>query len=59
MQCDVTGAWHNIALSVACVLLIWTLPFLLSPLYSTGLGVLITHVPEVDTTKTDANPTCL
>lgn len=40
------GAWHNIALSVACVLLIWTLPFLLSPLYSTGHGVLITHVPE-------------
>lgn len=38
------GAWHNIVLSIACLLFLWLLPSMLFPLYVRGQGALIVSV---------------
>lgn len=40
------GVWHNVVLVLYAVLLFWCLPFLLSPFYSTGEGVVVTGLPH-------------
>ena len=41
------GVWHNFILVLVSYLLSISLPFWLSPFYTTGGGVLITHISPV------------
>ena len=38
------GVWHNVILVLCALGLLWSLPFLLAPFYSTGLGAVVTYV---------------
>jgi len=38
------GVWHNFILVLAALALMWSLPYLLAPFYSTGLGAVVTYV---------------
>ena len=38
------GVWHNVILVLAALALMWSLPYLLAPFYSTGLGAVVTYV---------------
>ena len=40
------GAWHNVVVAVAALVLLYLLPALLWPFYSTGGGVMVTSVME-------------
>ncbi|XP_043928221.1 membrane-bound transcription factor site-2 protease [Protopterus annectens] len=40
------GVWHNFVLGAATLVVLFLLPLLLYPLYSTGLGALVTEVVE-------------
>lgn len=41
------GVWHNFLLVIWGVVVLMTMPYLLSPLYLTGNGVVITEVSPV------------
>lgn len=40
------GVWHNIILVLCALGLLWCMPYLLSPLYMTGIGAAVTSLPE-------------
>ncbi|KAL6076954.1 Membrane-bound transcription factor site-2 protease [Balamuthia mandrillaris] len=40
------GAWHNVVVGIVCLLLLWFLPLVLSPFYSTGGGVVVSYVSK-------------
>lgn len=40
------GVWHNVTLVLSALLFLWCLPVLLAPCYTSGVGVVITSVPE-------------
>ena len=46
------GVWHNVILVIFSLLLLWGLPLLLAPFYTTGIGAHVTAVQE-DTVLTD------
>lgn len=41
------GVWHNIALSLLSIFLLLSNPYLLSPLYSSGQGVVVADIDFV------------
>ena len=41
------GAWHNLVIALLCFGLLFFLPFLLTPFYSTGGGAVIAQIAEV------------
>lgn len=40
------GVWHNVILVLCGVGLLWSLPLLLSPFYTTGAGAVVTGLPQ-------------
>lgn len=46
------GVWHNFILVLLSLVLLWGLPFLLAPFYTTGIGAYVTLV-EKDTVLSD------
>ncbi len=40
------GVWHNVILVLCALGLMWSLPYLLAPFYSTGLGAVVTYIDE-------------
>ena len=46
------GVWHNVILVLFSILLLWALPLLLAPLYTTGVGAYVTSV-EGDSVLSD------
>ena len=40
------GVWHNVILVLCALGLLWCLPYMLSPLYMSGIGAVVTSVPE-------------
>ena len=46
------GIWHNFVLVLLAIAVLFTLPYLLNPLYATGTGVVITNVVKVGRSTT-------
>lgn len=40
------GVWHNVILVLCAFGVMWALPFMLAPFYTTGLGAVVTSVPH-------------
>ena len=40
------GVWHNVILVVCALGLIWVMPYVMAPLYTTGLGAVVTSVHQ-------------
>ena len=38
------GVWHNVILVLCALSVLWALPYMLAPFYTTGLGVVVTSV---------------
>lgn len=41
------GIWHNFVLTIAAMLLLTLLPFLLYPFFDTGTGVIVKNIHQV------------
>lgn len=50
------GAWHNVVVALAALAVLYMLPFLLWPLYSSGRGVVVTSVVEGSVMETKLVP---
>lgn len=44
------GVWHNFVLCVAALAILFLLPIFLFPMYTTGVGALVTEVVQVSAT---------
>ena len=40
------GVWHNVILALFAFVILWCLPVLLAPFYTTGIGAVITAIPQ-------------
>lgn len=40
------GVWHNVILVLCAVGVMWALPYMMAPLYKTGMGAVVTSVPH-------------
>ena len=40
------GVWHNTILVLCALGLLWCMPYILSPLYMSGIGAVVTSLPE-------------
>ena len=45
------GVWHNSVLVIVGLVLLWSLPYLLVPIYATGQGAVVLKVLKVSRTK--------
>lgn len=40
------GVWHNVILVLCAMGVVWIMPYIMSPFYTTGLGAVVTSVPH-------------
>jgi S2P endopeptidase len=40
------GVWHNVILVAGAICVMWVMPYMLAPLYTTGLGAVVTSVHQ-------------
>lgn len=40
------GVWHNVVLVLCAVSVMWLTPYMMAPFYTTGLGAVVTSVPQ-------------
>lgn len=50
------GVWHNVILVICALAVVWSLPVLLAPFYTSGIGVVVTSVPHESVLVKKLNP---